>query len=328
MINAWLFEGPGRALVDSRRPDPVLGNHDVLIRVLACGVCRTDLHVGNGELPDIPYPIVPGHQVVGEVVAAGEESPIATGSRVGVAWLGWTCGQCAYCVNGQENLCDAARFHGYQIDGGYADYMRADARYCFTLDRKLEPAATAPLLCAGLIGFRSLRLAGDARHIGVYGFGSAAHIVAQVAQHAGRQIYAFTRPGDTGAQHFARDLGVAWAGGSDETSPCALDAALIFAPVGALVPKALRDVRKGGVVICGGIHMSDIPSFPYADLWGERQLRSVANLTRQDGRDFMALAAEGFLTPRVTTYPLADANRALADLENGSLTGSAVLVVD
>ena len=327
-MKAWVFQGPGQDLVEEERPEPTLGEHDILIRVLACGVCRTDLHVRDGELPDIPYPIVPGHQVVGEVTAAGKGSPVAVGEYVGVAWLGWTCGECPYCVNGQENLCDAARFHGYHLDGGYAEYMRADARYCFILDRKLPPATTAPLLCAGLIGFRSLRLAGAARRIGIYGFGSAAHIVTQVAQHAGQKVYAFTSPGDHAAQRFARDLGVAWAGGSDEAAPCELDAALIFAPVGALVPKALRDIRKGGAVICGGIHMSDIPTFPYADLWGERLIRSVANLTRQDGRDFMALAAEGFLTPQVTTYPLAKANDALADLKSGALNGSAVLVID
>jgi len=327
-MRAWVCDGPGLDLVERTRPDPELGAHDILIRVAACGVCRTDLHVRDGELPDIPYPIVPGHQVVGDVVAAGAESAIATGARVGVAWLGWTCGECRYCASGRENLCDGARFHGYHIDGGYADFMRADARFCFELERKLDPVTTAPLLCAGLIGFRSLRLAGDAQRIGIYGFGSAAHIVTQVALHAGQQVFAFTSPGDDQAQQFARELGAAWSGGSDEPAPESLDAALIFAPVGALVPKALKDVRKGGTVVCGGIHMSDIPSFPYADLWGERQLRSVANLTRQDGHDFMALAAEGFLTPKVTTYPMRDANSALADLENGKLNGSAVLVAD
>jgi len=327
-MKAWVFRGPGQDLVQEQRPEPAPGNHDVVVRVLACGVCRTDLHVRDGELPDIPYPIVPGHQVVGDVVAAGRESTLAIGARVGVAWLGWTCGECAYCARGQENLCDNARFHGYHVDGGYAEYMRADARFCFVLDPELPPATTAPLLCAGLIGFRSLRLAGTAQRIGIYGFGSAAHIVTQVAQHAGQQVYAFTSPGDEEVQSFARELGVAWAGGSDEVPPCELDAALIFAPVGALVPKALRDIRKGGAVVCGGIHMSDIPAFPYADLWGERQIRSVANLTRQDGHDFMALASEGFLTPQITTYPFAAANDALADLKSGALTGSAVIVID
>jgi propanol-preferring alcohol dehydrogenase len=325
-MRAWVFDGPGRDLVEQTRPDPELDAHDILIRVATCGVCRTDLHVRDGELADIPYPIVPGHQVVGDVVATGSASPIPIDARVGVAWLGWTCGECRYCASGHENLCDRARFHGYQIDGGYADFMRADARFCFELERELDPITTAPLLCAGLIGFRSLRLAGDAQRIGIYGFGSAAHIVTQVARHAGQDVFAFTSPGDDETQRFARELGVTWAGGSDEPAPEPLDAALIFAPVGALVPKALRDVRKGGAVVCGGIHMSDIPSFPYADLWGERQLRSVANLTRQDGHDFMALAAEGFLTPKVTTYSMRDANAALADLENGVLTGSAVLI--
>lgn len=327
-MKAWVFRGPGQDLVQEKRAEPVPGQHDIVLRVSACGVCRTDLHVRDGELPDIPYPIVPGHQVVGDVVAAGERASITVGERVGVAWLGQTCGECEYCVNGHENLCDKAKFHGYHIDGGYAEYMLADARYCFVLDRHLAPETTAPLLCAGLIGFRTLRLAGDAKHIGIYGFGSAAHIVTQVARHAGQRVYAFTSPGDTATQSFARELGVEWAGASDEPAPRELDAALIFAPVGALVPKALRDVRKGGTVVCGGIHMSDIPAFRYADLWGERSIRSVANLTRQDGRDFMALAAEGFLTPQVTTYALAEANDALMDLKSGKLTGSAVLVVD
>jgi len=325
-VQAWVFHGPGQDLVPEERQEPELRGHDILIRVEACGVCRTDLHVRDGELPDIPYPIVPGHQVVGEVVAAGNDAPIAPGDRVGVAWLGWTCGRCSQCRAGRENLCDAARFHGYHIDGGYADRMRADARFCFLLNRELPAATTAPLLCAGLIGFRSLRLAGEAERIGIYGFGSAAHIVTQVARHAGQQVYAFTRPGDDKAQQFALELGAEWAGDSDADAPCELDAALIFAPVGALVPKALRDVRKGGAVVCGGIHMSDIPSFPYADLWGERMIRSVANLTRKDGHDFMAMAAEGFLTPRITTYPLDEANQALADLRSGSINGSAVLV--
>jgi propanol-preferring alcohol dehydrogenase len=323
-----VFHSSGTDLVAEQRAEPDITDYDVLIRVEACGVCRTDLHIRAGELPDIDYPIVPGHQVVGRVVAAGTRSPVTIGERVGVAWLGWTCGQCDYCRTGRENLCDAARFHGYQLDGGYAEYMRADGRYCFPLDPALPAATTAPLLCAGLIGFRSLRMAGDARRIGLYGFGSAAHIVTQVATHEKREIYAFTRPGDTDACEFALEIGATWAGGSDQPAPCDLDAALIFAPDGTLVPKALKDVRKGGMIICAGIHMTDIPSFPYSHLWGERQIRSVANLTRQDGHDFMALAAEGFLHPRVTTYPLADANAALADLANGTLTGTAVLIVD
>jgi propanol-preferring alcohol dehydrogenase len=327
LMRVWAAPAPGRELIAEDRPLPSVGENDVLIRVRTCGVCRTDLHVRDGELPDVTYPIVPGHQVVGDVAAAGEESPIAVGERVGVAWLGWTCGDCRYCKRGQENLCDRARFHGYHVDGGYAEYMRADARFCFVLDPQLDPVVTAPLLCAGLIGFRSLRLAGDADRIGLYGFGSAAHIVTQVARHAGQSVFAFTSPGDAAAQRFALEVGAEWAGGSDQDAPCELDAAIIFAPVGPLVPKALRDVRKGGSVVCGGIHMSDIPGFPYADLWGERIVRSVANLTRQDGYDFMALAAQGFMTPRVTTYPLEDANRALADLADGRLNGSAVLTV-
>ena len=325
-MKAWAIPAAGKDLVAEDRHQPEPGPDEIVIRVEACGVCRTDLHVRDGELPDIPYPIVPGHQVVGEVVAAGGRASIEIGERVGVAWLGWTCGECGHCRGGRENLCDSARFHGYHIDGGYAECMRADARYCFVLDTSLPASTTAPLLCAGLIGFRSLRMAGDAQRIGMYGFGSAAHIVTQVALHQGREVYAFTSPGDEETQQFASELGATWAGGSDEPAPTELDAALIFAPVGALVPKALRDVRKGGAVVCGGIHMSDIPSFPYADLWGERQIGSVANLTRQDGRDFMALAAEGYLTPKVSTYPLDDANRALADVKSGALTGSAVLV--
>jgi len=300
-MKAWVVQTPGQELVPEERPVPTPGANDIVIRVLTCGVCRTDLHVRDNELADLSFPIIPGHQVVGEVVAAGKHAVIPVGKRVGVAWLGWTCGTCTYCKHGQENLCDSARFHGHHIDGGYAEFMRADARYCFILDPQLNPATTAPLLCAGLIGFRSLRLAGHAERIGIYGFGSAAHIVTQIARHAGQKVYAFTSPGDESAQRFARELGAEWAGGSDEPAPCELDAALIFAPVGALVPKALRDIRKGGSVVCGGIHMSDIPEFPYVDLWGERLIRSVANLTRQDGRDFRPLAAGGSLPPQVAT---------------------------
>ena len=325
-MKAWVCHGPGKDLFLEERPQPQIDTREILIRVEACGVCRTDLHVRDGELPAIPYPIIPGHQVVGDVVDAGPDSPIRAGERVGVAWLGWTCGNCSFCRSGRENLCDSARFHGYHVDGGYADYMKADGRYCFPLDRGLDAATTAPLLCAGLIGFRALRMAGDARKIGIYGFGSAAHIVTQVALHEGREVIAFTSPGDVATQAFALELGASWAGGSDETAPDQLDAALIFAPVGALVPKALRDVRKGGAVVCGGIHMSDIPSFAYEDLWGERILRSVANLTRQDGYAFMALAAEGFLTPTVTTRALAEANAALNDLQQGRVSGSMVLL--
>lgn len=310
------------------RKIPQPGPHDVVIRVAACGVCRTDLHVQDNELPDIPYPIVPGHQVVGDVVAAGSESVLLPGTRVGVAWLAYTCGRCDYCRSGRENLCDNALFNGYHNDGGFADNMLADSRYCFPLDRSLPAAEATPLLCAGLIGFRSLRMAGDAMRIGIYGFGSAAHIITQVAEQDGRKIYAFTRPGDEAAQAFALRVGATWAGDADVPSPEKLDAALIFAPDGSLVPKALTDLRKGGGVVCGGIHMSDIPSFPYADLWQERQIRSVANLTRADGSDFMSLVDKISIRPEITTYPLEAANDALDDLRNGTINGTAVLLMD
>lgn len=317
----------GQPLAAERRPVPQPGPGQVLVRVLACAVCRTDLHVQDGELPGIRYPVVPGHQAVGDVVMAGAGAVLAPGTRVGVAWLAWACGQCGYCLGGRENLCDAALFHGCHLDGGYAEYLLADARFCFPLDPALDPVAATPLLCAGLIGYRTLRLAGNGQRIGLYGFGSAAHLVTQVALHQGRSVHAFTRPGDTAAQDFARQLGACWAGGSDEPAPAPLDAALLFAPAGELVPKALRDVAKGGCVVCGGIHMSDIPSFPYADLWGERQIRSVANLTREDGREFLALAAEIGLRPQISTYPLERAGEALMDLREGRVQGSAVLVV-
>ena len=321
-----VIPGAGQALAGEQRPVPEPHGADVLIEILACAVCRTDLHVQDAELPDVHYPVVPGHQVVGNVVATGPDSVLEPGQRVGVAWLAWTCGDCEFCISGRENLCDRAQFHGYHRDGGYAEHMLADSRYCIALDRSLDPVKTTPLLCAGLIGFRTLRMAGEGRRIGMYGFGSAAHVIAQVARHQGRDVYAFTRPGDQPAKAFALETGACWAGGSDEPAPESLDAALIFAPVGALVPKALRDVKKGAPVVCGGIHMSDIPSFPYADLWGERELRSVANLTRQDGHDFMALAAQTPIETHVTEYALSDANRALDDLRSGRLTGTAVLV--
>ena len=310
------------------RPIPAPKNHQVLIKVLACGVCRTDLHVADGELQDIRYPIVPGHQVVGEVAEAGSASSLRPGERVGAAWLGWTCGECEFCKTGRENLCDRARFHGCHLDGGYAEYMVADSRYCFALDESMPPAETTPLLCAGLIGYRTLSMAGDACKLGIYGFGSAAHLIAQVAIRQGREIFAFTRPEDHTAQAFAEELGVTWAGGSDESPPEQLDAALIFAPAGELVPKALKHLKKGGTVVCGGIHMSDIPSFPYADLWEERQIRSVANLTRQDGRTFLELAAGMEIRPQITTYSLDQANDALNDLRRSTINGSAVLVLD
>jgi len=303
------------------------GPREVSIEVAACGVCRTDLHILDGELAAPKLPLVPGHEIVGRVVAVGREvEDLAVGDRVGVPWLGWTCGTCDYCRSGRENLCDRARFTGYQIDGGYGDYTLADARYCFRIPERFSDVEAAPLLCAGLIGYRALRLAGEGRRLGLYGFGAAAHIAVQVARHRGQRVFAFTRPGDAAGQGFARTLGAEWAGGSDETPPEPLDAALIFAPVGALVPAALRATAKGGVVVCAGIHMSDIPSFPYAILWQERVVRSVANLTRRDGEEFMAVAGEIPVLTVTTSFPLAQANEALARLREGRLEGAAVLV--
>jgi len=311
-------------LVERELPSP--GLQQVLLRVRACGVCRTDLHVVDDELPRVPHPIVPGHEIVGEVVACGPGAGLAAGDRVGVPWLGWTCGACEYCRSGRENLCGEARFTGYQIDGGYADHVLADARYCLPLPAGLDEAHAAPLLCAGLIGYRALRLTGDARRIGIYGFGAAAHIVAQVASYQGRDCLAFVRPGDENAAEFARRLGCSWAGSSDERPPTPLDAAIIFAPAGSLVPAALAAVRRGGTVVCGGIHMSDVPSFPYALLWGERSIRSVANLTRRDGEEFLALAPRIPVRTEVTTFALGQANEALARLREGRLIGAAVLL--
>jgi propanol-preferring alcohol dehydrogenase len=306
---------------------PVPGPQQVLLRVEACGVCRTDLHIVDGELTAPKLPLVLGHEIVGRVEAIGEGvEGFALGDRVGVPWLGFTDGTCFYCRNGQENLCDRARFTGYQIDGGYASHTVADARYAFHLPDAYGDADAAPLLCAGLIGYRALKMTGEAERLGIYGFGAAAHIVAQVARHQGRRIYAFTRPGDVTAQRFALDLGAAWAGGSDELPPDEIDAAIIFAPIGSLVPAALRATRKGGVVVCGGIHMSDIPAFPYELLWEERAIRSVANLTRQDAQEFLALAPEVPVRTTVVTLPLGDANEALARLRQGELTGAAVLI--
>jgi len=298
----------------------------VLLRVRACGVCRTDIHVVDGELPNPRLPLVPGHEIVGEVVEAGSGVDVAAGTRLGVPWLGHTCGQCEFCQRGQENLCDNARFTGYQLDGGYAEYALADARYCFELPPSLDDTHAAPLLCAGLIGYRCWRLVRDANRLGVYGFGAAAHIVAQIAHWHGQELYAFTRPGDDSAQGFAKALGAHWVGNSDSAPPAPIDAAIIFAPVGGLVPRALAAVRKGGCVVCGGIHMSDIPSFPYALLWGERSIRSVANLTRQDGVEFLALAARIPIVTHVETFALADANLALDRLRSGALSGAAVLI--
>ncbi len=326
-MRAMVLEAPRTPLMLRERPPPVPGEGQVLVRVAACGVCRTDLHVVDGELPDIRYPIVPGHEIVGHVMATGPGvSGLRDGDRVGIPWLGWTCGTCRYCRSGRENLCDAARFTGYQIDGGYADVTLADARYCFPLPSAFDDLHAAPLLCAGLIGHRAHRMAGEARTIGIYGFGAAAHIMAQVARHEGQSVFAFTRPGDTAAQGFALDLGADWAGSSDEAAPEPLDAAIIFAPAGPLVPAALRAVRKGGTVVCAGIHMSDIPSFPYEILWGERTVRSVANLTRADGEDFLRLAAEVPVVTTVEAFALEGANEALTRLRDGALTGAAVLV--
>jgi len=325
MMHAMVLRGPGQALVLEQRPLPEPKAGEVLLQVHACAVCRTDLHVVDGELPAIPYPIIPGHEIVGEVIACGPGVTAATGARVGVPWLGWTCGECEYCRRGQENLCRRARFTGYQRDGGYATHVVADTRFCFPIPPEYDDVAAAPLLCAGLIGFRSLHMAGDGARIGIYGFGAAAHIVAQVARFQGREIYAFTRPGDLKAQKFARELGAVWTGSSEDRPPVLLDAALIFAPVGDLVPAALRAVRPGGIVVCGGIHMSDIPSFPYRILWEERKLVSVANLTRRDGTEFLALAPKVPVRTRTETYPLIQANEALARLRSGKLNGAAVL---
>ncbi len=323
-----LLRAPGTALALAELPDPVADPGEVLVRVRACGVCRTDLHVVDGEIPDAHSPIVPGHEIVGTVAATGPGvTGFAPGDRVGVPWLARTCGTCAYCRSGRENLCEAAAFTGCTVNGGYAEYAVADARYCFALPDGFTDVELAPWLCAGLIGHRALRMAGDARRIGIYGFGAAAHIVTQVARHEGREVHAFTRPGDTTAQAFARGLGAAWAGGSDERPPAPLDAALLFAPVGALVPKALADLARGGTVVCAGIHMSDIPAFPYAILWHERRVVSVANLTRADGEAFVALAARIPIRTQTTAYPLERANDALADLKSGALTGAAVLTV-
>jgi alcohol dehydrogenase, propanol-preferring len=326
-MRAELLTGAGRPLIAAELPQPRPGPQQVLIAVKACAVCRTDLHVVDGELADPKLPLVLGHEIVGAIVEKGAEvDRFAIGDRVGVPWLGWTCGVCDYCRSGRENLCDRARFTGYQIDGGYAELTVADQRYCFAIDPGYGDVEAAPLMCAGLIGYRSLRMAGDARRVGIYGFGAAAHIVAQVARHQGRHIFGFTRPGDRAAQEFARGLGAEWAGDSTEPPPEPLDAALIFAPVGALVPAALAATKKGGIVVCGGIHMSDIPSFPYQLLWEERVLRSVANLTRRDAEEFLALAPQAGVRTATVAYPLARANDALADLRRGKLQGAAVLV--
>jgi propanol-preferring alcohol dehydrogenase len=326
-MHAMRLEAIGRPLVMSEFPDPVPGPTDVKLRIAACGVCRTDLHVVDGELPHPALPLVPGHEIVGRVEALGEKvEGLEIGARVGVPWLGFTCGTCPYCLSERENLCDHPLFTGYTRDGGYATHTVADARYVFPLGEEGDDVALAPLLCAGLIGWRSLVAAGEGRRLGLYGFGAAAHIVAQVALWQGREVFAFTRPGDAAAQAFALSLGARWAGGSDAPSPEPLDAAIIFAPVGALVPVALGAVRKGGCVVCAGIHMSDIPSFAYHLLWEERRLVSVANLTRRDRLDFFAVTRRAGIRTETTSYPLAAANEALNDLRAGKLQGAAVLV--
>ncbi len=329
-MRAMILTAPGTPLQEVDRPIPTPQSGQLLIRVHACGICRTDLHVVDGELTQPKLPLIPGHQIVGTVVEHGPDvsGAFPPGTRVGVPWLGHTCGHCRYCRSGRENLCDLAQFTGYQLDGGYAEYTVADERFCFPIPLGYPDLQAAPLLCAGLIGYRSLMMTGDAQRLGLYGFGASAHLVIQTALHQGRQVFAFTRAGDTEGQQFARDLGAVWAGSSDELPPEPLDAAIIFAPVGALVPAALKAVAKGGTVVCAGIHMSEIPSFAYELLWGERVLRSVANLTRHDGEEFLALAPQVPIQTHVETFPLAAANEALDALRNGKIQGAAVLVVD
>jgi len=326
-MKAMILEQPGTSLKLMELPDPQPGPGQMQVAISACGVCRTDLHVVDGDLTEPKLPIIPGHEIVGTVSALGAGvDNFELGDRIGIPWLGHSCGCCSYCESGAENLCDEPGFTGYQIDGGYADMTVADAQYCFPISGNYTDAEAAPLLCAGLIGYRSLVMAGDhSKRLGIYGFGAAAHIVAQVARYQGREIYAFTSPGDTAAQAFALEMGATWSGDSEQSPPVELDAVIIFAPVGPLVPAALRAVRKGGIVVCGGIHMSDIPSFPYHILWGERVVRSVANLTRQDALDFLALAPKVPVQTHIEEFPLAKANEALQALRSGKLTGAAVL---
>ena len=329
-MRAMILEKPGTALRESEVVTPSPSAGKVLVRVLACAVCRTDLHVVDGELPNPKLPLIPGHEIVGEIVECGPQvDDLRVGTRVGIPWLGWTCGQCVYCKTNRENLCDNARFTGYTIDGGYAEYTVAEAAFCFPLPESYPDVEAAPLLCAGLIGYRSLVMAGsvqEATHLGIYGFGGAAHIITQVAVHEGRQVYAFTRPGKKSDQEFARSMGAVWAGGSDELPPHTLDAAILFAPAGPLVVAALRAVGKGCRVICGGIHMSDIPSFPYSILWGERSIRSVANLTRADARSFLSLAPQVPVRTETESFWMSNANEALDRLRSGRIQGAAVLV--
>ena len=327
-MRAMRLTAAGSSLSLDEAPVPSPTEQHVLIQVTACGVCRTDLHLVDGELPRTRYPVTPGHEIVGRVVACGPNvSSLSSGDRVGVPWLGYACGRCAYCLRGSENLCDDAQFTGYTLDGGYADYVLADARFCLRLPESYSDVDAAPLLCAGLIGYRAYRAAGDARTLGLYGFGAAAHLLAQLAAHDGRDVLAFTRPGDLAGQRFASSRGAVWAGDSDQAPPQPLDAAIIFAPVGQLVPAALRATRKGGRVVCAGIHMSDIPGFPYELLWGERSVCSVANLTRRDGHEFMQLASRIPLRASIEVFPLDLANVALGRLRTGALTGCAVLAL-
>ncbi|MBB2699964.1 UNVERIFIED_ORG: propanol-preferring alcohol dehydrogenase [Rhizobium esperanzae] len=325
-MKAMILEAVGSPLRPVERPDPVPGKGQLMLRMEACAVCRTDLHVCDGDLDNPKLPLVPGHEIVGIVEAVGEGiASLRIGQRVGVPWLGHTCGSCSFCRAGEENLCDRPQFTGYTRDGGFATHVVADADYAFALDELADPVALAPLLCAGLIGWRSLKKAGDGARIGIYGFGAAAHIIAQICRWQGREVYAFSRAGDDAARRFALRLGAVWAGSSDESPPVMLDAAIIFAPVGALVPAALKVVRKGGRVVCGGIHMSDIPPMPYALIWGERSVVSVANLTRGDAEEFFPVARQAGVRTHTTVYPLSDANRALDDLRAGRLSGAAVL---
>ncbi|WFU13244.1 zinc-dependent alcohol dehydrogenase family protein (plasmid) [Rhizobium sp. CB3090] len=325
-MRAMVMEKVGAPLRMMERPDPVPGKDELLVSVEACAICRTDLHVFDGDLPNPKLPLIPGHEIVGIVEGVGKNvSPARIGRRVGVPWLGHSCGECSFCLRGQENLCDEPLFTGYTRDGGFATHTVADADFAFDLDEEADPVALAPLMCAGLIGWRSLKQAGDAKRIGLYGFGAAAHIICQVCRWQGKEVYAFSRPGDDTAKQFALSLGVKWAGGSDQSPPVLLDAAIIFAPVGELVPAALKAIRKGGRVVCGGIHMSDIPTMPYRLLWEERSIISVANLTRQDAREFFPIAREAMVKTHTSVYPLAEANAAVADLRAGRVSGAAVL---
>lgn len=328
-MRAMVLDVPKQPLQLRDIPEPLPDRGQILLRVSTCAVCRTDLHIVDGELPDPKLPLIPGHEIVGRVEQTGRGvKKFREGDRVGIPWLGWTCGECKFCRSGRENLCDRARFTGYSIDGGYAEFVVADARFCFPVPEEFEDVAAAPLLCAGLIGLRALRKCGDPQRLGLYGFGAAAHIICQVARFEGREVFAFTRPGDVQTQQFAQGLGASWTGGSDEAPPIKLDAAIIFAPVGALMPVALRHLDKGGVVVSAGIHMSDIPAFPYRDLWGERAISSVANLTRRDGEEFFDVARRVPVKTETETFPLEAANEAMSQLRNGQLNGAAVLLIN